>query len=194
MSTIANRTASLLAVAAFAAAGVPAAMAQAPQWAVDHEASRIAVVGTQTGEPFEAVFGDFQADIAFDPDDLAASEVSVTIDVSSFESGSDDRDELAMDDQWFDVDSWPEAEFRASSFRHVEGNRYEADGTLRIRDASRDLTLPFTLDIENGIADMHGQVQVDRMNYNLGQGDFATGELVGLDVTIVIDLTAERVE
>lgn len=194
MTEPAMRAACLLAAAVLFGTTVPAAGAEAPNWQVDHEASRIAVIGTQTGETFEADFESFQADIVFDPDNLEASEVTVTIDVASFESGNDDRDALAMDSQWFDVETWPEAEFRASSFRPVDGNRYEAEGTLRIRDVSRAVTLPFTLTFENGTASMHAEVALDRRHFNLGQGDFASGELVGHEVTIIIDLRAERAD
>lgn len=192
MPILAKPATGLLVAAALVLAGGPPAPARAATWTVDHDASRIAVIGTQTGDTFEAEFQDFEADIAFDPDNLAASSVTVTIDVGSFESGNEDRDELAMDNQWFDVETWPLAEFRASTFRHLDGNRYEADGTLRIRDVSRDITLPFTLTIADGTATMHGQIEVNRSNFNLGQGDFASGELVGFDVTIVIDLRAQR--
>ena len=168
------------------------ALAAPPTWIVDDGESRIGVTATQTGAPFEAAFETFTADIAFDPGDLGASRVSVLIDIASFNSSNSDRDTLAMGADWFDTSAFPQARFEASAFRHLGGDAYEADGTLGIRDVTREVTLPFTLDIDGDTARMHAELMVDRTNYDLGRGDFASAELVGYGVTIIIDLTARR--
>ena len=180
-----------LAAAVGLAAALPA-LAEPPSWAVADGESRIGIVGTQTGAPFEAAFEVFDADIVFDPDDLAASRVTVLVDITSFSSGNSDRDDTAMGSQWFDSTAFPQAQFEASTFRHLGDNRYEADGSLSIRDLTQDVTLPFALDIEADTARMHAELEVDRTAYGLGQGDFASDELVGYGVTIIVDLTAQR--
>lgn len=181
--TLAGLAALLLAAPAFAA-----------NWQVEHDDSRVGFIGTQLGEEFEGRFGDFQADITFFPNDLEASAVSVVIDVASFTSGSADRDQTAMGSNWFNVADYPQARFEADEFRRVDGNQYEAVGELTIKDVTREVTLPFTLDIQDGTADMSGRLTVDRTDYDLGTGDWASGETVGLEVTITIDLTATRTE
>jgi polyisoprenoid-binding protein YceI len=179
----------LAAAAILLSAAAPAA---AGNWEVDHEESRVGFIGTQLGNEFEGHFEDFSADIVFHPDDLEASAVSVTIDVASFDTGSADRDSTAMGSAWFDVEEHPQARFEAETFRHLGGNDYEADGRLTIKGTTREVTLPFTLDIRGDTAEVSGRVAVDRTEFDLGTGDWATGETVGLEVTIAIDLTAVR--
>lgn len=171
-----------------------AAPALAANWQVEHDDSRVGFIGTQLGEEFEGGFEDFQADITFSPDNLEESAVSVVIDVASFTTGSADRDETAMGADWFNVEEYPQARFEADEFRRLDGNEYEAAGELTIKDVTREVTLPFTLDIQDGTADMSGRLTVDRTDYDLGTGDWASGETVGLEVTITVDLTATRTE
>jgi polyisoprenoid-binding protein YceI len=180
-----------LAAAAILLAAAPAA---AGNWQVGHEQSRLGFIGTQLGSQFEGEFEEFQADIQFHPDDLAAGEVSVVIDVSSFDTGSADRDDTAMGSEWFAVEEYPEARFEAGEFRHLGGTEFEAAGRLTMKDVTRDVVLPFTLDIEGDTAEMSGELTVDRTDYNIGTGEWTSGETVGLEVTITIDLTATRIE
>jgi polyisoprenoid-binding protein YceI len=99
-----------------------------------------------------------------------------------------------MGADWFNVEEYPQARFEADEFRRLDGNEYEAAGELTIKDVTREVTLPFTLDIQDGTADMSGRLTVDRTDYDLGTGDWASGETVGLEVTITVDLTATRTE
>ena len=93
---------------------LPAPDAQADpasRWRVDPTASAIAVEATQMGGTFQGVFRRFSADVRFDPDRLDASRVSVTIETGSFDTGNDQRDEVARGRDWFDVARHPTARF-----------------------------------------------------------------------------------
>src|SRR3954454_10597302 len=82
----------LMVLALAAAAAGPASAAQ---WRVDPAKSRISVVFEQGGKPIEARFESFKAEVAFDPKDLAAARVAVTVDLASFRSGDAQRDQMA---------------------------------------------------------------------------------------------------
>ena len=181
----------ILAAATVVLAAAPAA---AGNWQVDPDESRLGFIGQQLGIEFDGRFDRFEADIEFHPDDLAASAVSVTIDVASFDTGSGDRDSTAMGADWFAVDQYPQARFEADIFRHVEGDAFEASGRLTMKDVTRDVVLPFTLDFENGTAAMSGALTIDRVDYNVGIGQWANGDAVAREVTITIDLAATRIE
>ncbi|MCB9958003.1 MAG: YceI family protein [Rhodospirillaceae bacterium] len=185
--------ATALAATLAAALALAAGPAAATDWSVDGDTSTLGFIGTQAGSEFTGRFADFTADISFDPADLEAVEVRVVIAVASFDSGSEDRDETAMDSDWFDAETYPEAVFEVTRVEATGEGTYEAAATLTIKDQTRDVVLPFTLDIDGDTARMSGELTVDRRDYTLGTGDWATGELVGTDVTITIDLSAVRV-
>jgi polyisoprenoid-binding protein YceI len=176
----------LLLVALLPAVALPAP----PEWRVVSEQSRLGFTGTQAGSPFNGSFKAFEARVRFDPDDLAASRVEVTIDMATAETGARERDDAVRGDDWFAVARHPKATFRTVGFRRLAADRYEADADLTIRDTTRRVTLPFTLTIADGQAHAVGDVTIKRTDFGVGQGQWASGQWVGLDVTIRIDIRA----
>lgn len=182
-----------LAVLFFAAllAVTPAAMA-APSWTVDMAQSRLGFVGTQMGAPFEGRFQRFATSVAFSPDDLAGSRVVVTIDMASADTGNRERDGLLPARPWFDVATHPEAKFATTGFRHLGGNRFEVAGTLTLRGRSRDLVIPVSIDIAGAEARVEGATKINRLDFGIGEGEWANPAVVGLEVEIRFALTARR--
>ncbi|CAE7722296.1 yceJ [Symbiodinium necroappetens] len=166
-----------------------------PLWTVGED-SRVGFVATQSGAPVEGAFEAFTAEIAFDPDNLAASRVAVVIDIASVNSESKDRDDTIRSAALFDVAQWPEARFMAEGFTALGGDRFEAAGNLTMRDVTLPVVLPFTLTIteEAGVrrARASGELEVSRLDYGVGQGLWADTSVVGEAVVIRIDIAASR--
>ena len=68
-------------------------------------------------------------DIADRPE---ASSVSVTIDASSVDTGTADRDNHLRSPDFLDIKNFPSIEFTSATVR-TAGNSYEVDGTLTIK-------------------------------------------------------------
>ena len=184
------KAARVLAVAAGLA--VLAAPALAEPWTVDQDASLLGFVARQGGSPVEGRFTSFEAEIEFDPDDLDDSRVSVAIDMASATTGAADRDSQLPSSAWFDVPVFPEARFDTTAFRRVDGDRFEAEATLTIRGVSRQVVLPFTLDISDDVAHVVGELEILRTDYGVGQGQWEAADVVAHEVIVVVDLTATR--
>ena len=165
----------------------------ADTWTVDHDESRLGVTATQMGSEFTAAFESFRADIEFDPDALAEAHARIEIDVASFNSGSRDRDSNVTNPEWFAAEDHPEAVFETTAFRETDQG-FEADATLSIKGVSRDVTLPFTLDIDGDRAHMQGELEIVRTAFDVGEGDWESGDTVGLDVRVIVDLVATRAD
>ncbi|NJO67791.1 MAG: YceI family protein [Rhodospirillales bacterium] len=172
--------------------GLPQAAAQAPAWTIDAPQSRLSFTGTQAGSPFEGAFKTFEANVNFDPQDLEASRVVVQIDVASMDTGSSERDQTALDREWFAVEEFPQARFESTGFRALGGQAYEVNANLTIRDVTRPVTLPFTLALTGDEARAKGELSIDRTDYGVGQGQWASGNMVGREVRIGFDLLARR--
>lgn len=186
-----------LAVGAAASALVFAVLASpawSAAWRVIPEESRLAFVGAQTGSEFEGEFQKFDADILFDPEDLAASKVVVTIDMGSADAGSKDRNESLPQADWFSIKAFPTARFETVAIRAAEtGEGYVADAKLTIRDATQDVSLPFTLAIDGDTAVMAGETVLNRSDFGVGQGQWADDQWIGYDVKVLVDLKAARI-
>src|SRR5690606_35599058 len=87
----------------------------------------------QTATRFEGRFTRWRADIRFDPNDLAASRATVTIETASATDGVAMHDRALPGPDWFNATAHPTATFRASEVRHLGGDAYEARGELIIR-------------------------------------------------------------
>ncbi|MBN3868047.1 YceI family protein [Gluconobacter kondonii] len=164
----------------------------AADWTIDPAHSTIGFSGTQTGNAFTGHFGKFDGTISFDPTHPEEGHAKITIDVASATTADKQRDGAMPGSDWFNVASFPTATFEARSFRAKGGNAYEAVGTLTIRGVSRSETLPFTLDISGQTAHAKGHLDLIRSTFGIGQGPWATGQWVALQVGVSIDVTANQ--
>ena len=180
------------AVVLAALAIAPPALAAPPAWTVDHAASKVGIGSTFDGQAVGGSFRKWDADIRFDPKDLAHSSANVTIDVGSAATGDQDRDAALPDTPWFYAAKYPKATFVSHSFKALGGNRYEAAGDLTVRGVTKPLTLPFTLVITGDTAKMNAAVSVNRLAFGVGQGEWATTEVIPAAVQVTIALTAHR--
>lgn len=199
--SVAAAAALLLAAPAFAAQNPPPkappkapakAPAAAPAWIVDKAQSRIGFRSSMSGAAIDGAFRTWDAQIAFDPRNLAGSRVSVTIDVASVTSNDDEAQEALPSGDWFDARRNPRATFVSNSFRDLGGGRYQAVGTLTLRGVSQQVVLPFTLAITGNTAKMNGSTTLDRSKFGVGQGQFKGPESVPFAVTVNVSVTARR--
>ena len=180
-------------VAAALLAAVPAAaLAAPPTWVVDHAASRLGFAGQVSGQGFTGVFHRWDAVIHFDPKDLAHSDASVTVDMTSASTGSGDRDALLPDEDWLWTSHFPRATFVAHSFTATGPGRYAAAGVLTLRGVAKPLTLPFSLAITGPSAKMCARVDLNRLAFGVGQGEWKATDTVPAAVAVTVDLTARR--
>lgn len=160
-------------------------------WAVDVSKSEVRFEGTQGSGKFSGTLP-FTAKIKFDPDALAASSVAVTLNVAKADTGDKERDGAIRQPDWFDVAKYPTATFTSSKMKSLGGNQYEAEGTLTLKGMTRPVKLPFTLAITGNKAVMNGQLTLNRHDFKVGVGQWASDQWVGRDVVVKVRLEAQK--
>ncbi|MBT8472986.1 MAG: YceI family protein [Marinicaulis sp.] len=162
-------------------------------WAIDYGASSVTFRGIQEGSEFEGRFNRFDIAVVLDPEDLSGASITATIDMSSVDAGNDDRNQSLPTKDWFKTKEFPSAIFTSSEVSNIEGDNYEAAGTLTIKGISQPMTLPFTLDVEGNVANAVGSVRLNRTDFNVGEGAFAEDKWVGyfVDVTVTVAATSQ---
>lgn len=176
----------LVFVSLMATAGVPA-------WNIVPNESSINFTATQNNSPVSGTFKAFTGDIHFDPAQLNASNVTITVDLASVTTSyAEVADTLKMAD-WFDVKNHPQAVFKASKFSKVSDNNYKADGTLTIRDKTLPITLTFIVD-QFTPSNLHlkGSAVLKRTDFGVGQGDWAKTDAVKDEVQVNFILSAMK--
>jgi len=162
----------------------------AADWTVDLTKSRLGFSGMQNGEAFKGAFGKWTADISFDPAHPEAGHAKVSIDLATAKTGDTQRDSALPQAEWFNVKATPTATFEATGFVAKGGEAYEAPGKLTLRGVTKDVVLPFTVTIKDGKAAAKGHLTLTRTAFGVGQGSWATGEWVALDVSVDVDIAA----
>lgn len=179
----------LASLSVFVFAAMPA---QAAHWTVDYAKSNINFTVLWSGEAFSGMFKSWNADIDFDPADLAHSRAAVNIDITSEASGEAEFDDGLRGAMGFQVAQFPKAQFVTDSITHKSGSDYLAKGRLTLRGVGKTIMLPFRLTMSGNIAHLQGTAQVVRTDYGVGQGQWAAPDPVTREVKVTVDLMATR--
>jgi polyisoprenoid-binding protein YceI len=168
-------------------------MAAAPStWVIDKGASRLGFTAAMNGAPINGGFQRWDAQIAFDPANLAASRVVATIDTGSAKTGDQTRDEALPTGDWFSAKAFPRATFVSRKITAAGPGHYVAIGDLTIRNMTHPVALPFTLVLTGDQAKMTGSLPIDRSTFGVGQGQWKTAEAVALKVQVNVSISAKR--
>ena len=145
-------------------------------------------------------FTDFNGNIIFDPDQPEKSGFNFVIKVDSIDTGVGKRDTHLRSPDFFDAGRYPLITFKSTKVSSAGDNRYTVEGTLAIKDVSRDLALEFVylgqkqnpLKADEIIAGLDSSLVIDRLEYHVGDGKFYNMGVVGKDITILITLELLR--
>ncbi|HUY98077.1 MAG TPA: YceI family protein [Verrucomicrobiae bacterium] len=93
-------------------------------------------------------FTEVDGSLEFDPDNVTAAKLQVTIPVASLDTREERRDGHLRSADFFDVEHYPTLTYTSRSVQSQGGDRYRVEGDLTIRDQTRPVTLEVTL---NGV-------------------------------------------
>lgn len=188
-------------VNALAATAKPAAAKPAPKaaatatgsgWVVNKAASSIVFKSNFDGEDFQGKFNSWDAQISFDPKNVAAAKVTATVNTASAQTGDASRDESLPTGQWLDVAKFPKATFTSTSWKDMGGGKYQVAGNFTLHGVTQPMTLPMSIVIAGNTAKANGVVSIDRSKFGVGGGQFRTADTVPFGVQVVIAITATR--
>jgi len=119
--------------------------------------------------------------------DKSPRQLTVTIDIASADMGNSDVNEAILDHDWFDVSRHAQASFTSSLFEKSQEGNYVAVGTLQLKGVTQSVRVPFSWQPSTegpGAMLMTGQVNLNRLDFLIGTGDWASGDEIGLVVTV----------
>lgn len=164
-------------------------------WAIIPATSMVEFQATMGGTPFTGKFGAFNGTIVFDPDNLEGSKADITIDTTTAVTNNPERDAQIGGADWFNAGQYPTARFETVTFEHVTGDDYVAVGNLTIRGVTLPVTLPFTVTFGQNAdgqktATAKGMTRISRLDFGVGQGQWATEDTIAAEVAIAITINA----
>ncbi len=97
-------------------------------------------VSEQSGE-----WGKVEGTVNFDPDDVEATTVSVTIDAASVNTGFEPLDDDLKSANFFEVDKYPKITFASTGVTRTGPESIRLTGDLTIKETTKPITLDVTL-------------------------------------------------
>lgn len=145
-------------------------------------------------------FNDFDGTFKFHPEDLKNSKFSFTIPVESINTNNQKRDNHLRSDDFFSAAKYPEIRFESTSFEKTGGDQYVVHGNLKIKDKVKKVSIPFEV---KGVMDhpmMKGtkilglafNTTIDRTDYEVGVGDWASDMVVGDNVDVAVNMELNK--
>ncbi len=138
----------------------------------------------QMGVPVDGKFTKFEAQLDFDAKKPEAGKIAFTVDLGSVSLGDASFDAEVAKAPWFDTKRNGKATFVSTGIKPTGPAKYDVAGKLTIKGASRDVVVPITLNA--GVAS--GAVAIKRLDFKIGDGEWADTSMVANDVTVKFKL------
>ncbi|MFG6412533.1 YceI family protein [Roseateles sp. DC23W] len=138
----------------------------------------------QMGVPVDGKFKKFDAQLDFDAKKPEAGKIAFTVDLGSVSLGDASFDAEVGKAPWFDTKRNGKATFVSTAIKPTGPGKYDVAGKLTIKGATRDVVVPITLNA--GVA--AGSVAIKRLDFKIGDGEWADTSMVANDVTVKFKL------
>ena len=150
--------------------------------------NHISFVTKQMGVPLEGHFKKFEAQVVFNPAQLATSHITLNVDTGSATFDAPETDAEMPKATWFNVPKFPQATFQSSSIKALGGGKYEVAGKLSIKGTARDVVAPVTVVQSGANTTATGTLTIQRLTYKIGENEWADTSMVANDVQIKFKL------
>lgn len=165
-------------------------LSRLPVWGIDYSKSYIRFTGDQAGAPFEGFWNSWQASMQFDSTNLGESLFDVSIDTSLVSTSDSERDSYITGADFFDSENYTQARFIADNMTQLQGLGYVSQGRLSIKGLTKSLPFNFTVERSGRQVVLNGSATIDRLAWNIGQGEWRDTTWVGADVEVAVYVIA----
>lgn len=164
-----------------------AATAHAGPLQADASSGTLEFSATQADAKFTGAFRRFRVVLDFDPAQPARGQIDVSVDTASIDTQDGERDEILRGPEFFATAQHPTAVFHATRFERA-GSGWRASGELTIRGVTKPVPVTFMLAPAGAATVMKGSASLKRLDFGLGQGEWASTEWVGDPVDVRFEL------
>ena len=173
---------------------------QAGSWSIDKAHTNLKFsVSHLVISDVEGSFKTFDGTMESAKPDFSDAKISFTAEVASISTDNEQRDNHLKSDDFFNAAKYPQIKFVSTSFVPLGDNKYKLNGTLTIRDVTRQIT--FDVNYGGTVTAMGGThvgfkatSKIDRFDYNLKWSKATeTGNMVvGKEVAITINVDFKK--
>ncbi|MFO7800980.1 MAG: YceI family protein [Desulfovermiculus sp.] len=170
--------------------------AQAQEWQIDKNHSNIYFQVRHTFVPVRGLFEDFSGTVDFDEQDQTVHNINFQVQADSINTNITKRDNHLRSDDFFASRQFPQMTFTSSKITRLDDHRYSVQGELTVKAVTKEVEIECrylgTQDnpLKKGqkVAGFEAEFSINRLDYNVGTGQFAKMGVVGEDVHILVAL------
>ncbi len=131
----------------------------------------------------EGTVSGLQANIQFNPTNLATSSIEASVDANTINTDNSSRDEHLKGEDFFDVPHHPKITMKSVSFKHRSGNNYTGLFNLTIKGKTKLVEIPFTCNQKGNSLAFKGSFKLNRLDFGVGDSSLVLSD----NVTVNID-------
>lgn len=178
-------------------------VAEAQTWKADLAHSRVGFSVTHMLiAEVDGRFTQFDVTLNQGKEDFSGSTIEAKIKTASVTTENETRDKHLRSDDFFNVEKYPEIQFKSTSFEKTGDRAYKITGDLTIRDVTKNVTLEAKY--LGGVTDARGNTRIAfRATTTINRFDFgvkwdrkldAGGLIVSenVDITLNLELTKQQ--
>ena len=161
--------------------------ATAAPWRADPRASTLEFEAYYQGQAAPGRFREFEVLLELGPGGREPERLEVTVALASFDMGSREILDAVRAPEWLDLTRFPTARFVSDDIRR-QGASCVARGRLRLKGIEREVTAPFEWERGNDAGRLRGATVIDRTAFDVGTGEWASDDPIGLEIRIAYDV------
>lgn len=118
--------------------------------------------------------------------------LEVIVDITQADMDSPLLNEAMAGEEWFNSEIHPQARFYSEQL-DKNNDGYQASGTLTLKGIEQLITVPIRWTESESTVRIRGKLDIDRTLFNIGLGEWADDNLIGLDVGVDFDVQLQQV-
>jgi polyisoprenoid-binding protein YceI len=159
--------------------------ATAQEWTVSKAKSSISVQLFVGGQAVEGRFGNYKANIVFDPEEPADGKISIIIDSASLRTGDPQRDAALFSPQWLNGSAYPDIRLTSRTIKELDAGSYRMEADLTIKGITKRIIVPLSVEDEGVDGKVQAEARASQAAFGLG-----TGSASNEDIAFTLDLSA----
>lgn len=164
--------------------------AQADEWR-SKAGSRFGFETTFEGVAMPGDFAKFAVALSFDPARPVDGSLRVTVDLAAADMGDPDMNAVLYEPAWFDTQQFAAALYTSSEIVERSPGQFLAKGTLDLKGIREPVEVPFAWERSGDAAVMTGELTLDRTRFDVGSGEWASGDAIGIEVKLSFTVQLE---
>ncbi|MBI5430090.1 MAG: YceI family protein [Nitrosomonadales bacterium] len=143
----------------------------------------------QAGAPYTGNFRRFSGVVCFSQGRL--TRIDASLDPASVDTGLPELDAALKESDFFDVRKFPRVTFVSTAVQS-QGAAHTTRGTLEIKGNRREVEIVLHTRPAGGKTAISGSFTLDRLQYNIGTGDWSNTKWLGAEVKLDISAILTR--